>query len=277
MAVGKGVSMSQTVLITGSSTGIGRETASLFQARGWNVIATMRTPESESELDKLDNVRVLRLDVTDEASIRDAVAEGVRAFGAIDVLINNAGFGAYGPLEATSLETIRRQFDTNVVGLLAVTRAVVPHMRSRGRGTIVNISSMGGRVAFPLGSLYHGSKFAVEGLTEALSYELGAIGVRVKLVEPGMTKSDFGSRSLVFSSDESMPEYAALVKGTVEAFATLQAAETSDVAETIFTAATDDQDRLRYPSGNDARMFIDMRRQQDDETFARSLKRMFNM
>ncbi len=277
MAVGKGVSMSQTVLITGSSTGIGRETASLFQARGWNVIATMRTPESESELDKLDKVRVLRLDVTDEASIRDAVAEGVRAFGAIDVLINNAGFGAYGPLEATSLETIRRQFDTNVVGLLAVTRAVVPHMRSRGRGTIVNISSMGGRVAFPLGSLYHGSKFAVEGLTEALSYELGAIGVRVKLVEPGMTKSDFGSRSLVFSSDESMPEYAALVKGTVEAFATLQAAETSDVAETIFTAATDDQDRLRYPSGNDARMFIDMRRQQDDETFARSLKRMFNM
>lgn len=277
MAVGKGVSMSQTVLITGSSTGIGRETASLFQARGWNVIATMRTPESESELDKLDKVRVLRLDVTDEASIRDAVAEGVRAFGAIDVLINNAGFGAYGPLEATSLETIRRQFDTNVVGLLAVTRAVVPHMRSRGRGTIVNISSMGGRVAFPLGSLYHGSKFAVEGLTEALSYELGAIGVRVKLVEPGMTKSDFGSRSLVFSSDESMPEYAALVKGTVEAFATLQAAETSDVAETIFTAAIDGQDRLRYPSGHDARMFIDMRRQQDDETFARSLKRMFNM
>ena len=277
MAVGKGVSMSQTVLITGSSTGIGRETASLFQARGWNVIATMRTPESESELDKLDNVRVLRLDVTDEASIRDAVAEGVRAFGAIDVLINNAGFGAYGPLEATSLETIRWQFDTNVVGLLAVTRAVLPHMRGRGRGTIVNISSMGGRVAFPLGSLYHGSKFAVEGLTEALSYELGAIGVRVKLVEPGMTKSDFGSRSLVFSSDESMPEYAALVKGTVEAFATLQAAETSDVAETIFTAATDEQDRLRYPSGHDARMFIDMRRQQDDETFARSLKRMFNM
>lgn len=277
MAAGKGVSMSQTVLITGSSTGIGRETARLFQARGWNVIATMRTPESETELNRLDNVRVLRLDVTDEASIRDAVAEGIGAFGSIDVLVNNAGFGAYGPLEATSLETIRRQFDTNVVGLLVVTRAVVPHMRSRGRGTIVNISSMGGRVAFPLGSLYHGSKFAVEGLTEALSYELGAIGVRVKLVEPGMTKSDFGSRSLVFSSDDTMPEYAALVKGTVEAFATLPSAETADVAETIFDAATDDGDRLRYPSGNDAKMFIDMRREQDDETFARSLKRMFNM
>ncbi|PLP58204.1 short-chain dehydrogenase/reductase [Mesorhizobium loti] len=269
--------MSQTVLITGSSTGIGRETARLFQARGWNVIATMRTPESEIELNQFDNVRVLRLDVTDEASIRDAVAEGVRAFGAIDVLVNNAGFGAYGPLEATSLETIRKQFDTNVVGLLAVTRAVVPHMRSRGHGTIINISSMGGRVAFPLGSLYHGSKFAVEGLSEALSYELGAIGVRVKLVEPGMTKSDFGSRSLVFSSDESMPEYAALVKGTVEAFATLPSAETADVAETIFAAATDDADLLRYPSGNDAKMFIDMRREQDDETFTQSLRRMFKM
>lgn len=277
MAAGEGASMSQTVLITGSSTGIGRETAKLFQARGWNVIATMRTPERETEFSKLDKVRVLRLDVTDEASIGDAVADGISAFGAIDVLINNAGFGAYGPLEATSLETIRRQFDTNVVGLLAVTRAVLPHMRGRGRGTIVNISSMGGRVAFPLGSLYHGSKFAVEGLTEALSYELGAIGVRVKLVEPGMTKSDFGSRSLVFSSDESMPEYAALVKGTVEAFATIPAAETSDVAETILAAATDDTDRLRYPSGNDAKMFIDMRREQDDATFGQSLRRMFNM
>lgn len=269
--------MSQTVLITGASTGIGRETAKFFQTRGWNVIATMRTPKSETELNRLDNVRVLRLDVTDEASIRDAVAEGMSAFGSIDVLVNNAGFGAYGPLEATSLETVRRQFDTNVVGLLAVTRAVVPHMRSRGRGTIVNISSMGGRVAFPLGSLYHGSKFAVEGLSEALSFELGAIGVRVKLIEPGMTKSDFGSRSLVFSSDDTMPEYAALVKGTVEAFATLPSAETADVAETIFEAATDDADRLRYPSGNDAKMFIDMRREQDDETFAQSLKRMFNM
>lgn len=269
--------MLQTVFITGSSTGIGRETARLFQARGWNVIATMRTPESETELNRFDNVRVLRLDVTDEASIREAVAEGVRAFGSIDVLINNAGFGAYGPLEATSLETIRRQFDTNVVGLLAVTRAVLPDMRRRGRGTIVNISSMGGRVAFPLGSLYHGSKFAVEGLSEALAYELGAIGVRVKLVEPGMTKSDFGSRSLVFSADESMPEYAALVKGTVEAFATLPAAETSDVAEAIFAAATDGKDRLRYPTGTDTNMFIDMRRQQDDEAFTQSLKRMFNM
>lgn len=269
--------MAQTVLVTGTSTGIGRETAKLFQARGWNVIATMRAPERETELSRLGNVRVLRLDVTEEASIGTAVAEGMSAFGAIDVLVNNAGFGAYGPLEATSLETIRKQFDTNVVGLLAVTKAVIPVMRRQARGTIVNISSMGGRVAFPLGSLYHGSKFAVEGLSEALAYELAAVGVWVKIVEPGMTRSDFGGRSLVFSADEAVPEYGPMVAGTMNALASQTPAEASDVAATIFEAATDGADRLRYPSGQDARMFLDMRRSQDDATFTQSLKRMFNI
>jgi short-subunit dehydrogenase len=271
--------MSQTVLITGTSTGIGRETAKLFQSRGWNVIATMRAPENESELNQLKNVHVLRLDVTDEESIREAATQGAREFGAIDVLVNNAGFGAYGPLEATSLETIKKQFDTNVVGLLAVTKTVIPFMRRRAQGTIVNISSMGGRIAFPLGSLYHGSKFAVEGLSEALSYELAAIGLRVKIVEPGMTKSDFGGRSLIFSTDETIPEYASVVANTMNGFVAISqsTAEAFEVAETIFEAATDGSDRLRYPSGNDAKMFIDMRREQDDPTFTRSLKTMFNL
>lgn len=271
--------MSQTVLVTGTSTGIGRATAKLFHAHGWNVIATMRAPEQETELNQLDNVRVLRLDVTDEASIGDAVAEGVRQFGAIDVLVNNAGFGAYGTLEATSLDTIRKQFDTNVVGLFAVTKAVLPFMRARGQGTIINISSMGGRIAFPLGSLYHGSKFAVEGLSEALAFELAAIGVRMKIVEPGMTRSDFGGRSLVFSADETMPEYAVLVAGTIKALAAASEApaEPSDVAATIFAAATDGADRLRYPSGGDAKMFLDLRRDQDDATFTGTLKEMFNL
>ena len=119
--------MSQTVLITGASTGIGRDTARLFQANGWNVVATMRSPEQETELNTLENVRVLRLDVTDGATIDDAVTGAIREFGRIDALVNNAGFGAYGPLETTSLDTVRKQFDTNVVGLYAVTKAVVPH------------------------------------------------------------------------------------------------------------------------------------------------------
>lgn len=238
--------MTKTVLVTGTSTGIGREATRLFQTKGWNVLATMRAPESETELGQLANVRVRRLDVTNEASIADAVAHGIRDFGGIDVLVNNAGFGAYGPLETTSLATIRKQFDTNVIGLYAVTKAVLPHMRQRGRGTIVNISSVGGRLAFPLGSLYHGSKFAVEGLSEALFYELAALGIRVKLVEPGMTKSDFGTRSLVFSHDASITEYEPIVTNTMNAFAAISqdAAEAVDVARTIFDAATDGSARL---------------------------------
>ena len=176
--------MAQTILITGASSGIGKVTAKLFQEKGWNVIATMRTPEKEQELTQLDNVLVTRLDVTDEASIAQAVSAGVAQFGKIDVLLNNAGYGAYGPLEVFGLDSIRRQFDTNVVGLLAVTKAVIPHMRENKAGTIVNISSIGGQMTFPLGTLYHGTKFAVEGMSEALHFELEQFGVKVKIVEP---------------------------------------------------------------------------------------------
>lgn len=137
--------MGQTILITGASTGIGRATAELFAERGWNVVATMRTPDNGAELSQLDHVVVERLDVTDSASITAAVAATVDRFGSIDALVNNAGYGAYGPLEATSMEGIRRQFDTNVVGLLEVTKAVLPQMRAQQSGAIVNISSVAAR------------------------------------------------------------------------------------------------------------------------------------
>lgn len=141
--------MAQTILITGASTGIGRATAEYFQQQGWNVIATMRTTEKGAELGELDNVLVTRLDVTDPASIAQAVAVGIEAFGRIDVLLNNAGYGAFGPLEAFPMENIRRQFDTNVIGLLETTKAMLPHMRQQQSGHIVNVSSMGGKIAFP--------------------------------------------------------------------------------------------------------------------------------
>ena len=131
--------MNKTVLITGASAGIGKETAKYFQEQGWNVIATMRTPEKEEELIALDNVMVTRLDVTDPDSINAAVAAGIEKFGQIDALVNNAGYGAYGPLEAFPRENIVRQFNTNVIGLLDVTRAVLPHFRENKSGTIVNI------------------------------------------------------------------------------------------------------------------------------------------
>ena len=182
--------MTPTILITGASSGIGRAAAKRFQSAGWQVIATMRTPQHERELNTLDRVLVERLDVLDLASIDSAVAAGLARFGRIDVLLNNAGYGAYGPLEATPIEKIRRQFDVNVLGVLATTKAVLPHMRAQGSGTVLNISSIGGKMTFPLGSLYHGTKFAVEGLSESLHYELLPLGIRVKVIEPGMVKTD---------------------------------------------------------------------------------------
>jgi NAD(P)-dependent dehydrogenase (short-subunit alcohol dehydrogenase family) len=266
--------MTRTILITGASSGIGRETAKYFQAKDWNVVATMRSPHDGSELAELDKVLVTRLDVQDSASIEQAVAEGIERFGAIDVLLNNAGYGAYGLLEATPVAKIRRQFDVNVVGLLETTKAVLPHFRKKGEGVIINVSSMGGKVAFPLGTLYHGSKFAVEGLSEALSYEMAAIGVKVKLVEPGMIATDFGGRSLDVSNDEAMAEYQELVG---QVFAGFQSADRMMsapivVAEAIYEAATDGTDQLRYTAGEDARMIIAARETQDDATFMQGMR-----
>ena len=239
--------MAQTVLITGSSTGIGRATAKLFHDNAWNVVATMRTPEDETELTELDNVLVTRLDVTDRDSIATAVAAGMERFGSIDALVNNAGYGSYGPLEATPAEKIRRQFDTNVIGLLETTKVVLPHFRAQRNGTIVNVSSIGGRMTFPLGTLYHGTKWAVEGLSEALSFEMDVIGVKVKIVEPGVINTDFGGRSFDFNNDESLEEYQGIVHAFASGGSSMESSEPSVVAEVVYEAVTDGTDQLRYP------------------------------
>ena len=266
--------MNKSILITGSSTGIGRATALYFQEKGWNVIATMRTPEKEEALNLLDNVLVTQLDVTDTDSIDQAVKVGVEKFGKIDVLVNNAGYGAYGPLETFSREKIIRQFDTNVIGLLDVTKALLPHFRANQSGTIVNISSIGGRMTFPMGTLYHGTKWAVEGISEALHFEMSAIGVKVKIVEPGAIATDFGGRSFDFSNDESMTEYQPMVGKLFEAFENVgaMAAPASLVAEVIYTAATDDTPQLRYTAGEDAKTYMANRDQSSDMDFIASLK-----
>jgi NAD(P)-dependent dehydrogenase (short-subunit alcohol dehydrogenase family) len=260
--------MSQTILITGASTGIGKSTAELFANKGWNVIATMRTPENGAELAARDNVIVERLDVTDSASIEAAVAAGVAKFGQIDVLLNNAGYGAYGPLEAFPMENIRRQFDTNVIGLIETTKALLPHMRGNGSGTIVNVSSIGGQMTFPLGALYHGTKFAVEGISEAMSYELAAAGIKVKIIQPGGVKTDFGGRSFDFTNDDSMAEYQPVVQALFKSFeGAMTASEPEVVAECIWTSVTDGTDQLRYHATPDAVALLTARKEQDDATF----------
>ncbi len=269
----------KTILITGTSSGLGRATAKLFQTQGWNVVATMRAPEDESELTRLDHTLVTRLDVQDTASIDSAVASGLATFGQIDVLVNNAGYGAFGPLEAIPLEKVHRQFEVNVLGLIATTKAVLPHFRANRSGTIVNVSSMGGRVTFPLGALYHGTKFAVEGLSEALQYELGLLGVRVKIVEPGGIMTDFSGRSIDSTNDPNLTEYQPLVRNVDAVMGSMMANGSTPelVAEVIFRATTDGTDQLRYEAGEDALALLAHRRSADDATFFAGLREQFGL
>lgn len=271
--------MNKTILITGASSGIGRATATFFQSKGWNVIATMRHPERETELNQLANMLVTRLDVLDTASIKKSVSEGIEAFGGIDVLVNNAGYGAYGPLESFSRERILKQFNTNVIGLLDVSQAVLPHFRSEKKGIIINISSVGGKITFPLGSLYHGTKFAVEGISESLHYEVRQFGGQVKIVEPGMIATDFAGRSFDFSNDDTMTEYQHLVEAVMKAMPVMAeyASPASVVAELIFEAATDGKHQLRYIAGEDAKMLIAKRQHESDSAFISSIYNQFGL
>jgi NAD(P)-dependent dehydrogenase (short-subunit alcohol dehydrogenase family) len=263
--------MTQTVLITGCSSGFGAATAELFARQGWNVVATMRQPEAAGALARHANVLVTRLDVQDPSSIDQAVALGIAHFGGIDVLVNNAGFGLYGIFEATPPAKLREQFDVNLFGLMEVTRAVLPHFRARRAGIILNIGSGAGVFALPMISLYAASKFALEGFSEALSYELGALGITVKIIEPGgVTSTAFGQRSAA----ESLPapaDYAPFIAGADRLFGELRAARadatSEQVAEVIYRAATDGTDRLRYVATDDIRPLVAARRETSEEAY----------
>jgi len=259
--------MSKTVLITGSSSGIGRAAAEHFRDRGWNVVATMRTPEKAADWAARTGIQPARLDVLDHSSIKEAVERTIESFGGIDVIVNNAGYGLVGPFEASTDEQIRRQFDTNVFGLMNVCREVIPHFREKRAGTIINVASLGGRVTFPLYSLYHGTKWAVEGFSESLQYELRPFNVRVKIIEPGPIKTDFYDRSLDVISDPEIREYDGFV---ARAMPNLQrAGETApgpeSVAPVIYRAATDGSWRIRYQANS--AMILALRRLLPDSLF----------
>lgn len=240
--------MRRTVFITGASRGIGRAAALLFQREGWNVCATMRAPEDAGELARLERVACLRLDVTDAASVARAVGEARSLFGPLDVVVNNAGYGLVGPFEASTPEQVERQFATNVFGLLDVTRAVLPHLRERRGGVLVNVASMSGRTAFPLYSVYHATKWAVEGFSESLQHELRPFGVRVKLIEPGPIRTDFYTRSQDPVRREGPDEYEDFCARAMRNMGRAGAggAAPDDVARVIYRAATDGTWRLRY-------------------------------
>ena len=264
--------MKKTVLITGASSGFGKVAAKLFHTKGWNVIATMRSPEKETELATLSNVFISKLDVTDKLSIQNAVKEGIDKFGNIDVLVNNAGYGALGAFEAATEEQVREQFDVNFFGLIEVTKAVLPGMRQQRSGVIINVSSVGGRITFPFSSLYHATKFAVEGLTESMQYELNPLGIRLKIVEPGGYKTEFAGRSMTLFNLDGLNDY----KPPFDKFKAMldewpMSENIGEVAEAIFEAATDGTEKLRYPVGHDAEHLIQTRQQMDDVDFKKMM------
>jgi len=239
----------QTILITGCSSGYGLETARHFLANGWNVIATMRTPRQDI-LPRSERLRILPLDVTSEASI----AAVVKAAGQIDVLVNNAGIGVVGAFEATTMSHVRKIFDTNSFGVMAMAQAVIPQMRERRSGAIINVTSSATLAPMPLAAAYTASKQAIEGFTGSLAHELGYFGIRAKLVEPGYAPTTRFTQNTSVPIEDMIPEaYADFAAPIFAAFA--QPALTtreSDVAEAVWAAVHDTSGQLRFPAGPDA-------------------------
>lgn len=243
--------MQKTIFITGASSGLGKAAAKLFQASGWKVIATMRKPEQENELKGLPSVSVVQLDVTDTEEMKNTISNILKSH-SVDVVLNNAGYGLIGPLEAFTDEQIQTQVQTNLFGVINVTRAFVSYFRERKSGTFINITSTFGLLGFPTCSIYNASKFAVDGFSEGLAYELAQFGVKVKVVAPGGMQTDFAGRSLQGGMHEA---YGQLVAKVSEGYSEEQVAgytKAEDVAKIIYDAATDDKEQLRYIAGNDA-------------------------
>ena len=271
--------VSKSVLITGCSTGIGRVTAERLIRKGWKVTATARRVETVKDLADA-GARVLPLDVTDEASMSAAVKAVEDADSAVGVLINNAGYGLQGPVEEYSMDDIRRQFETNVFGLVRMCQLVLPGMRRQGWGRIVNVSSIGGKLVFPGGGPYHGTKHAVEAISDALRFEVRPFGVKVIIVEPGTVLTPFGDTA-VGSISEGGP-YAAfkeglnkVVAGAYQGAMARMAITPDKVAAVIDKAISKNRPRTRYPVGLPARMGIASRRITPDRVFDAVLRSQF--
>ena len=263
--------MNRVILITGASSGIGKETAKLFQAKNWRVAATMRTPE-KTDFGASENIAKIRLDVTDADSIKNAISRTLEKFGRIDAVVNNAGYGLVGAFEAATPEQIEKQFQTNVFGLMNVCREILPIFRGQKSGTIINVASMGGRITFPLYSLYHATKWAVEGFSESLQYEVEQFGIRVKIIEPGPIKTDFYDRSMDLTEREGLTAYDEFIERAMpqmqKAGADAPAAQV--VADTIYKAVSDDSKRLRYQVN--AQMVLTARKLLPDNLFFKVVK-----
>lgn len=264
----------KTVLITGCSSGFGKLAAKTFQKEGWNVVATMRSPQKETELNQLDNVLVTRLDVSDQESITQATRVGMETFGSIDVLVNNAGYGGRGLFEQFREENIYGMYETNVFGLMRVSRAVLPIMRQQKGGTIINVTSMAGILGLALTSIYTSTKFAVEGLSEAMAIEYKPLNIKVKTVAPGAFATNFTANTDddLHRGDEEVQAYAQKLSDHFDALLVQmrqqggQEANSQDVADLIYKCATTDMP-IHNVVGADAEMLMGMKNSMSHQAF----------
>jgi NAD(P)-dependent dehydrogenase (short-subunit alcohol dehydrogenase family) len=265
----------KTIFITGSSSGLGRATAKLFALKGWKVIASMRDPKKEKELGDISGIQLVSFDVTDPQAI-ESVAKRVVESGGTDVVFNNAGYGLAGALEALTDDQIVRLVNTNMLGTIRTTKDFIPHFRDKRAGLFINTTSLGGLMAFPFNSIYHATKWAIEGWSESMAFELNQFGIGIKTIEPGGIRTDFFTRSLDTGRH---PAYDALVNkfmGMIsdpKQMATYSTPE--QIAEVVYEAATDGKDQLRYVAGADAKSMYAMRLQLGDEAFRKAMAQQF--
>ena len=270
-------------IVTGSSSGIGYETALALARNGFDTFATMRNlDKAKTILDVAKKEKLLLhaipLDVTDDKSVNDAIKTIKSDAGRIDVLVNNAGYGLVGGLEDLSMSEIKAQYETNVFGLIRVTQAVLPTMRAQKSGTIVNVSSIGGKAALPLMSPYIGTKFAVEGLSESIALDLEPFGIRVVIIEPGAIKTSFDTGLVVAkkTQDPSSLYYGSMQKLQDSMSTILQSATPpSRVAEVILGAVTSTDPSLRYTAGDDAALIAQKRKELPDSEFKKLVLEFF--
>jgi NAD(P)-dependent dehydrogenase (short-subunit alcohol dehydrogenase family) len=271
--------MPQTIFITGTSTGIGAAAVRLFAARGWNVAATLRHPAGQFA--DLPNVRTYALDVMDEAAVTRVVQQAHQDFGGLNVILNNAGYGLVGPFETATAAQVQQQFATNLFGVFSVTRAALPLLRAQQSSVIINVTSVGGRTGFPLNSLYHATKFGLDGFSESLWYELAPFGIQVKVVAPGGVATDFATRSLQMTVDpaDTASPYAGQVSSVLAAFGSRSGSNSTaeQIAEVIYTAATDGTTQLRYVAGADAQSLLQTKAALPEAEFMAMIRQSFGL
>jgi NAD(P)-dependent dehydrogenase (short-subunit alcohol dehydrogenase family) len=276
----------KVALVTGSSSGMGLEIALLLARSGFHTYASMRNLEKSKRITEIASteklpLQVVQLDVNDNVSVKDAIQNIAAKKGRIDVLVNNAGYGLFGSFEDLSMEEIKAQFETNFFGVIRVTQQVLPIMRKQNNGIVVNVSSVGGRIGLPVVSAYHSTKFAIEGLSESISYELEPFGIRVIIIEPGVIRTNImnSSASAKKALDPKSPYLSMMHKVENSFKSMLENASISsppeEVAKVILQAVTSESPQLRYTVGNDAATILQAKRTMSDTEFGDFIKQQF--